>query len=366
MIGALENGIGIHHGKFPKYIQNEVLRLFNNKAISYLFCTSTIIEGVNTSAKNVVIINNSVGNKTMTAFTLKNIKGRAGRYYHHNLGRVFYMDQKQRQIEESDNGQMNFKTYDMNSISNIDIDNSFVEDLIGNNQKEKIERDKKLNRRLLPDNVFVKNRLYARDVQEKYIRYLMREDVFCKFSGLINNSNNISFFLNQHMIVEILNSFEITGIIGMNKAKVYSAVVAKYSHFGTKGILAYHLKRFQNNSENLEDNPKQAEIHIQTNAPAPPETIAVATPTIFPVPIVAASAVVNAENGDTSPSPLLFVLDSLLNVFLIAQGRFLQVKKLQRIVKRIPVPTRRTSITGPHTKASTSDMILLNIFIAPL
>ena len=119
-------------------------------------------------------------------------------------------------------------------------------------------------------------------------------------------------------------------------------------------------------SENLEDNPKQAEIHIQTNAPAPPETIAVATPTIFPVPIVAASAVVNAENGDTSPSPLLFVLDSLLNVFLIAQGRFLQVKKLQRIVKRIPVPTRRTSITGPHTKASTSDMILLNIFIAPL
>ena len=106
-------------------------------------------------------------------------------------------------------------------------------------------------------------------------------------------------------------------------------------------------------SENLEDNPKQAEIHIQTNAPAPPETIAVAT---------AAKAVVNAENGDTSPFPLLFVLDSLLNVFLIAQGRFLQVKKLQRIVKRIPVPTRRTSITGPHTKASTSDMILLNIY----
>ncbi|MFZ2729982.1 MAG: helicase-related protein, partial [Blautia wexlerae] len=90
LIGALENGIGIHHGKFPKYIQNEVLRLFNNKVISYLFCTSTIIEGVNTSAKNVVIINNSVGKKTMTAFTLKNIKGRAGRYYHHNLGRVFY------------------------------------------------------------------------------------------------------------------------------------------------------------------------------------------------------------------------------------------------------------------------------------
>lgn len=260
LICALENGVGIHHGKFPKYIQNEVLRLFNNKVISYLFCTSTIIEGVNTSAKNVVIINNSVGSKMMTAFTLKNIKGRAGRYYHHNLGRVFYMNQKQRQIEKSDNGQMNFKTYDMNPISNIDIDNSFVEDLIGNNEKKKIERDKNLNRRLLPDNVFVKNRLYARDVQEKYIKHLMKEEVFCKFKGLINNSNNISYFLNQHMIVEILNSFEITGIIGMNKTNIYSAVVATYSHFGTKGILAYHLKNLQNNSENLEDSVDSAYI----------------------------------------------------------------------------------------------------------
>ena len=88
----------------------------------------------------------------------------------------------------------------------------------------------------------------------------MREDVFCKFKGLINNSNNINFFLNQHMIVEILNSFEITGIIGMNKAKVYSAVVAKYSQFGTKGILTYHLKRLQNNSENLEDSVDSAYI----------------------------------------------------------------------------------------------------------
>lgn len=61
-----------------------------------------------------------------------------------------------------------------------------------------------------------------------------------------------------------------------------------------------------------------------------------------------------------------FVLDSLLSVFLIAQGRFLQVRKLHRIVKRIPVPTRSTNITGPHTKASTSDMILLNISISPL
>lgn len=40
---------------------------------------------------------------------------------------------------------------------------------------------------------------------------------------------------------------------------------------------------------------------FHTRAPGPPETMAVATPTIFPVLMVAASAVVSAEKEDTSP-----------------------------------------------------------------
>ena len=107
-------------------------------------------------------------------------------------------------------------------------------------------------------------------------------------------------------------------------------------------------------SENFDVIPNNAEIHIQTRAPGPPDTIAVATPTIFPVPIVAASAVVSAENGDTSPVPLFFVLASLLSVLLIAYPRFLHGRNRVRIVRKIPVPTRSTSITGPHTNESTA------------
>ena len=40
--------------------------------------------------------------------------------------------------------------------------------------------------------------------------------------------------------------------------------------------------------------PKKADTHIQNNAPGPPAAIAVATPTIFPVPIVEDSAVQRA------------------------------------------------------------------------
>lgn len=208
LIQALENGIGIHHGKFPKYVQNEVLRLFNDGDFDYLFCTSTIIEGVNTNAKNVVIINNSVGNTSMTAFALKNIKGRAGRYYHHSMGRVFYTDSKQRQIENEDEMQLNFQIYDDKPILKADIDNSELEDLSERNRAIKVERESKFNKSLLPDNVFVKNRLYSRDVQEKYLSFIMQRSVFQRFAGLIGNTSNIAYFLKNKVINSILETFE--------------------------------------------------------------------------------------------------------------------------------------------------------------
>ena len=49
--------------------------------------------------------------------------------------------------------------------------------------------------------------------------------------------------------------------------------------------------------------PKTPVSHIQRTAPGPPAATAVATPTMFPVPIVAARAVVSAPNWLTSPAP---------------------------------------------------------------
>lgn len=253
LIQALENGIGIHHGKFPKYVQNEVLRLFNDGDFDYLFCTSTIIEGVNTNAKNVVIINNSVGNTPMTAFALKNIKGRAGRYYHHSMGRVFYTDSKQRQIENENEMQLNFQIYDDKPVLKADIDNSELEDLSQRNRKIKVERENKFNKHLLPDDVFAKNRLYSRDVQEKYLNFIMQKSVFQKFVGLIGNTNNIAYFLKNKVINSILETFEAVQILDENKAKVYYAVISTYSKNGTMGVLKYHVNKIKEKNVAVEE-----------------------------------------------------------------------------------------------------------------
>ena len=100
----------------------------------------------------------------------------------------------------------------------------------------------------------------------------------------------------------------------------------------------------------LVDRPNAALIHIQTIAPGPPSTIAVATPTILPVPTVALSAVISDWNGDRSPC--LSALCCI--IILIAYQRFIHGRNFRRIVKKIPVPTRNASIIGPQTKSFTS------------
>lgn len=85
----LKYGIGVHNASLPKHITNTIIDYFNSGYIKYLVCTSTIIEGVNTSAKNIVIIKNSKGSHPITIFDYKNIKGRAGRFMKHFIGNLY-------------------------------------------------------------------------------------------------------------------------------------------------------------------------------------------------------------------------------------------------------------------------------------
>ena len=86
---ALQAGIAIHYGPLPRSIAHEMVRLFNDGRIQFLICTSTLIEGVNTKAKNVIIFDNMIAKQKLDYFTFNNIKGRSGRMFEHFVGRVF-------------------------------------------------------------------------------------------------------------------------------------------------------------------------------------------------------------------------------------------------------------------------------------
>lgn len=94
IIKALEKGFLVHHGQLPLGIRMLELSLFNNSNSRFtrLICTSTLLEGVNTTAKNIIITKpNRSYDKTFDAFDFYNLVGRTGRLYQHYLGYAYYI-----------------------------------------------------------------------------------------------------------------------------------------------------------------------------------------------------------------------------------------------------------------------------------
>ena len=92
-IEFLRYGIGVHHSGLPRSISQYVLHLFNNSKLKFLLCTNTIIEGVNTSAKNMIIYDNKIATRKFDLFTFNNIQGRAGRMFKHFVGNIYLNDE---------------------------------------------------------------------------------------------------------------------------------------------------------------------------------------------------------------------------------------------------------------------------------
>ena len=86
---AIRNSIGLHHGRLPRSLGQFMVRAFNAERIRILVCTSTLIEGVNTKAKNVIVFDNAIAKEKLDFFTFNNIKGRSGRMFEHFVGKVF-------------------------------------------------------------------------------------------------------------------------------------------------------------------------------------------------------------------------------------------------------------------------------------
>ena len=85
---AVEQGFGIHHGRIPRAIAAQMVRLFNQRKLPVILCTSTLIEGVNTAAKTVMIYDKKINKRNYDFFTFSNIRGRAGRLGQHYVGQV--------------------------------------------------------------------------------------------------------------------------------------------------------------------------------------------------------------------------------------------------------------------------------------
>lgn len=95
LIDGVKLGVAYHHAQLPRSVSALLVDLFNESKINILICTSTLIEGVNTNAKNIIIYDDCIfRRKKLDMFTFNNISGRSGRMFEHYVGNVYTLGER--------------------------------------------------------------------------------------------------------------------------------------------------------------------------------------------------------------------------------------------------------------------------------
>jgi hypothetical protein len=102
LTNLIKRGTGIHNGQLHRSLSQIEVKLFEEtNGLDNLISTTSIIEGVNTSAENVIIWRNRKGgsNKKLDDFTYKNIIGRGGRMFKHFIGKIYLLEEPPENVE---------------------------------------------------------------------------------------------------------------------------------------------------------------------------------------------------------------------------------------------------------------------------
>lgn len=140
MINFLKKGIAIHHGDLDTYTKRQIEKIFANKDsnLNMIFCTSTLLEGVNLNAQNLLFLAQR-GSFTNNVLDKKNLFGRVGRLGSYLQGNIFkfWVDGQREHIDNivnelntlNDEYVVEHEKLDMNNINEKnELLNTYFED----------------------------------------------------------------------------------------------------------------------------------------------------------------------------------------------------------------------------------------------
>lgn len=143
LIKCLKKGIAYHYSHIPATVRTGIEQLASDGKLKYIFCTSTLLQGVNLPTKNIILHKPTKGQgKPMQRSDFLNLIGRAGRLQYEFQGNIWciepneweeksYKGQKLQKIESfyvkklSDNAEEILEISKDENINNMDIDSVF-------------------------------------------------------------------------------------------------------------------------------------------------------------------------------------------------------------------------------------------------
>lgn len=134
----IKKGIGIHNGQIHRCLTQIQLKLYNDtKIINTVIATSSLIEGVNTQAENIILYSNLIARDKIDRFTYNNIKGRSGRMFKYYTGNIYLLEEP----PEKKQYKLNIKINDT-MILDINDNNEILNENIDEEQREEINKFK--------------------------------------------------------------------------------------------------------------------------------------------------------------------------------------------------------------------------------
>lgn len=98
----IRKGIAYHIGYLPASIRARIETLFQEGHITIMFCTSTLLEGVNLPADNLFITDNKIFRSEMEPVDFRNLIGRVGRISFNLFGNVYFVTDEEETVKSDD------------------------------------------------------------------------------------------------------------------------------------------------------------------------------------------------------------------------------------------------------------------------
>ncbi|MFL5765942.1 MAG: DEAD/DEAH box helicase [Bacteroidia bacterium] len=108
LIKSVEKGVAYHHADVPYHLRIVVEQAFSLQVIKSIICTTTLMQGVNLPAKNLIARNPNLfirkTDKTtkLTPYEFANLRGRAGRLMKDFVGRAIILDESAFEEEQGE------------------------------------------------------------------------------------------------------------------------------------------------------------------------------------------------------------------------------------------------------------------------
>lgn len=182
LIECLKKGVAYHHGSLPDIVRKEIEVLYINEKIKTLFCTSTLLEGVNLPANNLFTLQPKKSITPLSKFEFGNLIGRAGRLNSSLYGTVYYLEKADDKVKASEYFDVEYEKEIEIFSANAFLDFE-VEDLkvpikdINKSDKAKTNKARQfcvfLRLKYLNDSQLIKKYLHEKNYSEENIKEVL-------------------------------------------------------------------------------------------------------------------------------------------------------------------------------------------------